>query len=47
MTCNSCVKNIESHMGKQDGVRSIKVSLEDEVAILIIDPSETSPETIR
>lgn len=47
MTCNSCVKNIESHIGKQDGVRFIRVSLEDKVAILIIDPSDTSAETIR
>lgn len=46
MTCNSCVNNIESHIGKEDGVRSIKVSLEDEMATLIIDPTEITPERV-
>lgn len=47
MTCNSCVKNIEGHISKQEGVRSIKVSLQEEMATLIIDPAVTSPEVIR
>ncbi|XP_069166086.1 copper-transporting ATPase 1 isoform X1 [Procambarus clarkii] len=47
MTCNSCVKNIEGHVKKQNGVHFIKVSLEEEVATLIIDPTHTSGETIR
>nr|XP_053634823.1 copper-transporting ATPase 1-like isoform X2 [Cherax quadricarinatus] len=47
MTCNSCVKNIEGNIGKQDGVHYIKVSLEEEVATLIIDPAHTSREVIR
>ncbi|KAK3860857.1 hypothetical protein Pcinc_033120 [Petrolisthes cinctipes] len=47
MTCNSCVRNIEGHMSKQEGVRSIKVSLEEEMATLIVDPAATSPEVVR
>lgn len=47
MTCNSCVSNIEGHMGKQEGIQSIKVSLEDEMATLIIDPEQTSAEKVR
>ncbi|XP_069981182.1 copper-transporting ATPase 1 isoform X2 [Penaeus vannamei] len=47
MTCNSCVKNIEGHIGKLEGVKSIKVSLEDERATLIIDPSCVTPSHVR
>ncbi|XP_066973024.1 LOW QUALITY PROTEIN: copper-transporting ATPase 1 [Macrobrachium rosenbergii] len=47
MTCNSCVNNIEGNVGKQEGVRSIKVSLKDEMATLIIDPSQISAEMVR
>ncbi|XP_068235378.1 copper-transporting ATPase 1 isoform X2 [Palaemon carinicauda] len=47
MTCNSCVNNIEGNVGKQEGVRSIKVSLADEMATLIIDPTQISAEMVR
>lgn len=47
MTCNSCVKNIEGNIGQKTGVRSIKVSLEDEMATLIITPTEVTAEAVR
>ncbi|XP_075738141.1 copper-transporting ATPase 1 [Rhipicephalus microplus] len=37
MTCQSCVRNIESHMGQQPGVKGVKVSLEEENARLVYD----------
>ena len=47
MTCQSCVKNIEGHVGSQTGVKLIKVSLENEKATVLIDPKLTAPEIIR
>ncbi|KAK8380400.1 hypothetical protein O3P69_016761 [Scylla paramamosain] len=47
MTCNSCVKNIEGNIGQKTGVRSIRVSLEDEVATLIISPTDVTAEAVR
>ncbi|KAK7077087.1 ATPase Cu transporting protein 7B, partial [Halocaridina rubra] len=47
MTCKSCVNNIEGNISKREGVRSIQVSLADEVATLIIDPSQITPEDVR
>uniref|UniRef100_A0A0P4WHT0 P-type Cu(+) transporter n=1 Tax=Scylla olivacea TaxID=85551 RepID=A0A0P4WHT0_SCYOL len=47
MTCNSCVKNIEGNIGQKIGVRSIRVSLEDEVATLIISPTDVTAEAVR
>lgn len=47
MTCNSCVRNIEGNIGQKTGVRSIRVSLKDELATLIITPTEVTPEAVR
>lgn len=47
MTCNSCVKNIEGNIEQKTGVRSIRVSLEDEVATLIISPTDITAEAVR
>ena len=43
MTCMSCVRNIESNVGKRAGVLSISVSLKEELARLVIDPNQISP----
>uniref|UniRef100_A0A224YW83 P-type Cu(+) transporter n=1 Tax=Rhipicephalus zambeziensis TaxID=60191 RepID=A0A224YW83_9ACAR len=37
MTCQSCVRNIESHVGQQPGVKGVKVSLEEENARFVYD----------
>lgn len=47
MTCNSCVRNIEGNMSQKKGVRSIRVSLKDELATLIITPTEITAEAAR
>ncbi len=47
MTCQSCVKSIESALRDAPGVRSIRVSLEEETAFAEFDPRETDAETIR
>lgn len=46
MTCQSCVKNIESNLSKQAGVKDIKVSLADKEAFIIYDPKVTNPLTL-
>nr|XP_009860869.1 copper-transporting ATPase 2 [Ciona intestinalis] len=38
MTCNSCVKTIESEVGKENGIHKIKVSLENMNAKVSFDP---------
>ncbi|XP_070553751.1 copper-transporting ATPase 2-like isoform X2 [Ptychodera flava] len=47
MTCNSCVQSIEGKIGGNDGIQSIKVSLERKEAVVRYAPSITSPPTIR
>ncbi|XP_055894274.1 copper-transporting ATPase 1-like isoform X2 [Biomphalaria glabrata] len=44
MTCMSCVRNIEGHISKVPGVKSISVSLENKNARLVIAPSLITPE---
>ena len=46
MTCNSCVKTIESNMGDVDGIIEIKVSLQLKNAMVKFNPSKLSPEKI-
>ncbi|XP_033744011.1 copper-transporting ATPase 1-like isoform X2 [Pecten maximus] len=46
MTCQSCVKNIETNISKQAGVKDIKVSLADKEAFIIYDPKMTNPLTL-
>ena len=46
MTCNSCVKNIESNITGRPGIKSIKVFLEKENGVVKYDPNITSPDTI-
>ncbi len=43
MTCQSCVKSIERQVGEARGVRSIRVSLEEETAFVDFDPAKTDP----
>lgn len=37
MTCQSCVRNIESHVGQEPGVKGVKVSLKEENARFVYD----------
>ncbi len=47
MTCQSCVKNIENTVGKEAGVRAIKVSLAHNEALVEYDPKRVSAEDLR
>ncbi|XP_072170821.1 copper-transporting ATPase 1-like [Diadema setosum] len=47
MTCNSCVKSIEGHVGTLPGVRTIQVSLDRQEGVITYDSSLTNPETLR
>ena len=47
MTCQSCVRTIEQGMSKQPGVHAVKVSLKNEEAAIVYDPSLTDPGTLR
>ena len=46
MTCQSCVRNIESTLKGKPGVLSAKVSLEDRLGHFEYDPSVTAPDLI-
>lgn len=46
MTCNSCVQSIEKMISSVSGVVSIKVSLENENAVVFYRPDEITPENI-
>ncbi|XP_045204361.2 LOW QUALITY PROTEIN: copper-transporting ATPase 1-like [Mercenaria mercenaria] len=46
MTCQSCVKNIESNIGKMKGIVNIKVILDSSEALVTYSPTETSPPII-
>lgn len=47
MTCMSCVRNIEGNIGNKEGVKSIKVSLEEKLGHVQYDPEITTAEDIR
>ncbi|KAJ9061447.1 Cu(2+)-transporting P-type ATPase [Entomophthora muscae] len=47
MTCQSCVKSIKSSVGSLDGITSIDVSLEKELATVLFDPSMLTQASIR
>ena len=47
MTCQSCVRNIETNMKTKPGVSEIRVSLEDREAFIIYDPKLTNLEVLR
>ena len=44
MTCEHCVNSIEEHVAKMDSVRSIEVSLENELATVEITSAEHAEE---
>ncbi|CAF0964929.1 unnamed protein product [Adineta steineri] len=46
MTCQSCVKNIERNVGKIDGVKAVKVSLDEKEARVEFDNSKTSEQAV-
>ncbi|XP_060533882.1 copper-transporting ATPase 1 isoform X2 [Cylas formicarius] len=47
MTCQSCVNSIQDSIGKRPGVNRIKVSLEDNAAVVSFDPALTTARDIR
>lgn len=47
MTCQSCVKNIESTVGGKPGILSISVSLDRKEASIVYATSVVSPEDVR
>ncbi|XP_064610075.1 copper-transporting ATPase 1-like isoform X2 [Liolophura sinensis] len=47
MTCQSCVRNIESNIADKAGVQEIRVSLSDKEAFILYDPEVTDLETLR
>ena len=46
MTCESCVRNIESTVSSVAGVVSVSVSLDRKKAVVVFNPTEISPETV-
>jgi len=46
MTCNSCVRNIESFVSSKPGVESIKVDLDSKSARIVYNPSVTAPDLL-
>lgn len=46
MTCQSCVRNIEAHVGQEPGVKGVKVSLEEESARFVYDGEVLSAEAL-
>lgn len=46
MTCQSCVRNIETNISSKPGIRSISVSLDTESATVTYSPLVTSPGAI-
>ena len=47
MTCNSCVKLIETTLGASGGVNGVKVSLQSKEAFVQFDPHVTNADTIN
>ncbi|XP_066286595.1 copper-transporting ATPase 1-like [Branchiostoma lanceolatum] len=47
MTCNSCVESIEKLMSSVEGVKTIKVSLENKEAVIDFDPQQTDPTLLK
>ena len=46
MTCNSCVKNIESNISGKPGILEIKVSLNEKKGFVTFDPNVTTPAAV-
>lgn len=46
MTCQSCVKNIESNIKTKNGIIKIKVVLPENAGYIEYDPNQTDPKTI-
>ncbi|XP_056011755.1 copper-transporting ATPase 1-like isoform X3 [Ostrea edulis] len=46
MTCHSCVKNIETNISPKTGIKSISVSLEEEMATVTYNPMIIDPNAI-
>lgn len=46
MHCTGCARALERALSRVPGVRTARVSYEDEVARLLIDPELASPESL-
>lgn len=46
MHCTGCARALERALSRVPGVRTARVSYEDEVARLLIDPDLASPESL-
>lgn len=46
MTCQSCVKTIQDKISDHPGVKSIKVSLENESGLIVYYPTRTTPKML-
>ncbi|VDD95667.1 unnamed protein product [Enterobius vermicularis] len=46
MTCQSCVKNIQDHIGSKNGIETIEVSLSDGEAYVTFDKSKWTGESV-
>jgi len=46
MTCGSCVKNIEGNISNHPGVKSIKVSLDNETGVIVYYKGKASPQSL-
>jgi len=47
MTCAACATNIERHLGKQDGIRSVQVQLLTNTMVVTYDAAKTGTEQIE
>uniref|UniRef100_A0A8C6ZEF8 ATPase copper transporting alpha n=1 Tax=Nothoprocta perdicaria TaxID=30464 RepID=A0A8C6ZEF8_NOTPE len=47
MTCHSCTSTIEGKIGKLQGVQRIKVSLDNQEAVIVYQPHVITPEEIK
>ena len=46
MTCQSCVKTIETNMSSKDGIKEVKVFLPEKQVFFVYDPKKTNPEVL-
>jgi len=47
MTCNGCVSKVKSSLEKVDGVKSVEVSLENSMAVVVFDDTKTNESTLK
>jgi len=47
MSCGMCERRIEKNIGKLSGIRSIEADVEQEMAVVVFDPSKTSKDAVE